>query len=216
MGNGKTSPETGAVAAVEQEELGRHRIVKHAGHASSQVIVCPPCAQSRAFEPQEGDLIEGVNRSQAGIELETVDDPYPVVEPDMLRAQIAMAIDKAALHDALSEELCMAVEKSTLGPIGAADQSTRQAYTRVEQGAAVLRKAPLPFGKVRRRDSRHRPYSPVESAKAHDQSLKLPGFEPAIENELLEREVVLQSAHHDEPIDDRAGTADGKALRRGN
>jgi hypothetical protein len=105
MGDGQPSPETGAIAAVEEEQLGRDFIVQRMCHDPPQIVVYPSRTEPGAFESQERDLIERIYRAQAGIELEAVDHPHTVVEPDMLRAQVAVAVDKTPLRDAFGEEL---------------------------------------------------------------------------------------------------------------
>jgi hypothetical protein len=216
MGNGQTSPETGTVAAVEEEEFGRHFIVQRMSHDPPQVLVCPFPTEPGAFETQERDLIERVYRAQAVAEFEAVDDLHAVVEPDMLGAQVAVTVDETPLRDALSKERRALVEKPALRPIRATDQSPRQYEARIEQGASVLRQARVPFAQVGRRRDRYRLGSPIEPAERHDQPLKPAPVEPALPNKLVERKAVIEPAHHDEPIDDGAGTADCETLRRDN
>ena len=62
-------------------------------------------AQDFAFEVEVGQLVQRVVGPQPCAELQPVDDPYAVVEPDVLGAKVAMGVDDAAGADALGEEL---------------------------------------------------------------------------------------------------------------
>jgi hypothetical protein len=84
MGDGQAGAQRGAVRAVEVEQRGGHVLVEPALDAGLDVSPGPSRAEPFAFEVQVGDLVEGIDGAQAGVELQAVDDPDLGIEPDML------------------------------------------------------------------------------------------------------------------------------------
>jgi hypothetical protein len=78
------------------------------------VFSCPCSAEAVAFEAQECNLIERIDRPQARIEFEAVDDSNWIAEPNVLGAQVAVSVDNAAVAHARGERLSLLGEKSAL------------------------------------------------------------------------------------------------------
>ena len=103
MRNCQARPQRRAVAAIEQKQLLGQPVAQAAHDAAPDVLAGPCGAEPLAFKAQECDLVEWIDRSQARIELQAVDDPDRIAEPDVLGAQVAVAVDDAARADALGQ-----------------------------------------------------------------------------------------------------------------
>lgn len=89
------------------------------------------------FKMQEGYFVERVERAQARIELEAVDDRHRIGQPDVLRSKIAMGIDDAPGPDAGRERLGALGEKAALYTQYPADLEKRQMEARIAEHALV-------------------------------------------------------------------------------
>ena len=92
--------------------LGRGRVRQCAGEAAAEIARKPRAAQPLAFQSEEGKFVERIVGAQIIVEFEAVDDARRVVEPDMLRPQIAMRVDDVAAGRTRREERAAASEKS--------------------------------------------------------------------------------------------------------
>ena len=59
-------------------------------------MICPCSTEPDTFQAQKCDLVEWIDRPQARIELEAIDDSDRLAEPNVLRAQVAVTVDDAA------------------------------------------------------------------------------------------------------------------------
>ena len=101
MGNGQTRTQHRAVTAVEQKQLLGQPIPQAAHDTTRDIFPRPAGAEPIAFKAQERDFIEWIDGPQARVELEAIDDPHRITQPNMLGAQVAVPIDDATLANAL-------------------------------------------------------------------------------------------------------------------
>jgi hypothetical protein len=84
MRDGEPGAQHGAVGPVEVQQRCRGIFVEPALDPHLEVAPGPRRADPLTLQVQIGDLIEGVDRTQARIELQAVDDADRVIEPDVL------------------------------------------------------------------------------------------------------------------------------------
>jgi hypothetical protein len=75
MGNCQPRPQHRTVATIEQEQFLGQPVTQATRDAAPDVFTRPRGTEPIAFEAQEGDLVERVDRPQAGIEFKAIDDP---------------------------------------------------------------------------------------------------------------------------------------------
>jgi hypothetical protein len=139
MRNRQTRPQHGAMATVEEKKLLGEPVTQAAHEAALDVLTCPCGAKPLAFEAQERDLIEWIDRPQARIEFEAVDDPHGIAEPDVLGTQVAVSVDDAALANARRERRCSKEEKPSLDASDPPGEARRQAEAWIKKHAPVIR-----------------------------------------------------------------------------
>ena len=137
MGDRKTRPKHGAAGPIKQEYAVGGIVTQQAGEAPPDGIADPSFAKPLALQVQEGHLIQGVERSQAGIELEAVDDREGFAEPDMFRSEIAMCIDDMPPMNTVGQNLAARIEKPSLDGSDTLDGSSRQVEAAIEQDPPV-------------------------------------------------------------------------------
>ena len=166
-----------AVAAVEGEQLVRQMIAQRMDGAPADMRARPAAAQALAFDAQIGDLVERIDGAQAGIELQAVDDGDLVVEPDVLGAQVAVAVDDCARAHAAGDQLAARAKKAALRAVDAPHQPGRQAEPRIEQHALVVGEAFVPVVQQRRLRDENRAGAPVEGDQRVDHVVELRGVQ---------------------------------------
>ena len=115
MGNGQARPQHRAMATIEEKQFFGQAVAQAACHAAPDVFTGPGSAEPLAFKAQECDLVERVDGSQAGIELQAIDDLDGIAEPDVLRAKVAVPIDDTPVANAPSEDLALSKQESDVG-----------------------------------------------------------------------------------------------------
>ena len=115
------------MASIEQKQLQRQPIAQARHHPSPDIFARPCRAEPLAFDAEKRDLIEGVHCPQPRIELQAVDDPDRIAQPDMLGTQVSMAIDDAAIANALRQHPLLCREKTALYRIDPPDQACGKA-----------------------------------------------------------------------------------------
>ena len=151
---------------------------------------------------------KGIHRPQACVELEAVDDPHLVVEPNVLRAQISMAVDDAVTTHACQQNVSALRHESALNAIDPPDEPGRQIEAGIEQNAAVQSQISRPRGEVGARGKQCRPGPAIKSNERGDQPIQLRGLEAALAHDLLERPSIVEPAHDDQPVDDASLSAE--------
>lgn len=72
-------------------------------HLEPDVSADPSDSEAFASEIEKRDLMQRIHHPQTVIELQAIDDPYGVAQPNMLRAQVAVSINKMPLAHSCGE-----------------------------------------------------------------------------------------------------------------
>lgn len=81
---------------------------------ASQHVADPAAAEPFALQVEEGQFIQCIERPQAGIELQAVDDRKWRGQPDVLGSEIAVPIEYEAMTDPIREQLATLPQKAAL------------------------------------------------------------------------------------------------------
>ena len=213
VGNGQTRTQHRAVTAVEQKQLLGQPIAQAAHDTTRDVFARPAGAEPIAFKAQERDLVEWIDGPQARIELEAVDDPHRIAQPDVLGAQVAVPIDDATLANALGQRPRLLGKEFALRAGNAPDEPRRQPEAGVEQHAPIVRQAFAPVAQMDRRRQENRFCSAIELYERGDEPIELPRFEAILQDGMLERLSLVETSHDHEPVDDRCIATDREPVR---
>ncbi|MDI1343327.1 MAG: hypothetical protein PSV22_04385 [Pseudolabrys sp.] len=211
MRNREPCPQCRAMTTVECEQFLDRPITQHALHPAFYISPDPGRSEPLAFKTEKGDFVERVDHAKPRIELEAIDDPDFVPEPDMFWTQIAMAVDDATPTHARGNEIAAPIQEQALGPIDAADKARLDAEARIEQDAPIIGEAALPVGKMdgrRDKDGRGRA---IKSREGGDQPVELRNLDTPLADHKFEHVALVEALHADEPVDHGSGTADRQA-----
>jgi hypothetical protein len=170
MRDGEPGAQHGAVGPVEVQQRCRGIFVEPALDPHLEVAPGPRRADPLTLQVQIGDLIEGVDRTQARIELQAVDDADRVIEPDVLGPHIPVPVDDAASLNARLQHGAVLGQEAPLGTVNAQDEHRRQAEAGIEQDAAVCSEARRPFGEVCAGGNENGARVPVEAHQSGGQT----------------------------------------------
>jgi hypothetical protein len=132
MRDGEAGAQGGAIGAVEVTEGKGQVLAQPTLDARPDVLARPRGAEPLALEIEVGDLVEGIHHPQARIELQAVDDPDLVIEPDVLGPQVAVPIDDAAAAYPCRQHGAAFGEEAPLQAIDAPDQGGGKSEPRIE------------------------------------------------------------------------------------
>ena len=144
MGDGKAGAERRAIAAVEGGETWRNRIVQPPADALDEIFADGALAKLRAFDGQRFDLVQRVDGPQARVELEPVDDGERLAEEDVLRTEVAVAVDDPPPCRPFEQSRRAFGEKTALSTIDAIELREAEAQCRIDEDAPILRKSRAP------------------------------------------------------------------------
>jgi hypothetical protein len=203
------------MAAIKEIELARDSVGEPARHLAPYVSTDPRSAEAFAFEIEESDLVEGIHHPQAVVELQAIDNAHWVAKPDMLRAQVAMTIDKMAFAYPGGENRRPMREEAAQSLIDTPHKSRRQPQASIEQHATIVRQALPPIGQMPIRGNENRNGSAVEVDECIGELVELPSSNPLRHDRMLEHRSFIEAAHDHKPVDNRALLAtDGKPTSR--
>jgi len=214
VGNGQTRTQHRAVTAVEQKQLLGQSIPQAAHDTTRDIFPRPAGAEPIAFKAQERDLVEWIDGPQARIELEAIDDPHRITQPNMLRAQVAVPIDDATLANALGQRPRLLGKEFGLRTGNAADEPRRQPEARVEQHAPIVRQAFAPVAQMDRGRQKNRLCPAIELYQRGDEPIELPRCEAILQDGMFERLSLVETSHDHEPVDDFCIATDRESVRR--
>ena len=214
MRNGKPCPQGGAVAAIECKQFVRRPVTQSRRNPPADVAPRPPAAEPLALEIEKGDFVERVGGTQGGVELQAVDDARRVAETNMLRPQIAMAIDDAPCPHAVRQQRSAQRQEAALGAVDAADQTGGHGKAWIEQNALIDLQTAFPGDEMHPRRNVDRRCAAIELHQSSHQPIDLPSPQTVLHNGPIEHGKVFEAAHHHEPIDRLSGPADGQPCRR--
>ncbi len=86
MSDRQTRAQHGIEAAVEMEQRLILKLRQSPKNPGAKASARPGCAQPFAFEIEKGDLSQRIERSEARVELQTIDDLKRLAEPHMFGA----------------------------------------------------------------------------------------------------------------------------------
>ncbi len=138
MGDCETCAQGRAMAPVETEEIFGQAILQCGCGAALDMFADPGTPQAFAFDAEEGDLVERIDRPEPRIELQAVDDPHRIGKPNMFGAQIAMPVDDVTVSQAIGDQLRSLLEEPLLGLIDPPDEPGGKAEARVEENPLVI------------------------------------------------------------------------------
>lgn len=125
------------MAAIEEEELAARIVMEDARNTALQVVTDPGRSEPLALKAQVGNLVEWIDHPQLSVEFQAVDDPYPIGEPDVLGAQIAMPVDEAPKTRPPGEGFRPQSKEAPLHALDASDEPRGQTEALVQKNGAV-------------------------------------------------------------------------------
>ena len=84
------------------------------GKAPSQHLANPLASEPFAFQVEEGQLIQSIERPQPGIELQAIYDRKRRVQPDVFGSKISVRIDYEPMADPIREQPAALPEETAL------------------------------------------------------------------------------------------------------
>jgi hypothetical protein len=96
MSNGKSCTHCGAIASIEDEQLFGRIIQERTGYYRADATAARSSAEPATFQVQIGKLFEWIQAAEIRVELETIDDADLIPHPNVLRAQVSMALNNVA------------------------------------------------------------------------------------------------------------------------
>ncbi len=148
MGDRQPRAQHRPMTAVEQKKSAGRIVIQGVRQAPPDPLGCPQTAEAFAFQMQEGDFIERIERPQFWVEFQTVDDRRGLAQPDVLGAKIAVAIDEPPLVNPLKQQGGAFFGKTALYMDDSLHHALRKAEASVEQHAAIVDERLLPRDKI--------------------------------------------------------------------
>ncbi|HEX7565221.1 MAG TPA: hypothetical protein VF396_18525, partial [Bradyrhizobium sp.] len=136
------------MTAVEQKKPAGGIVIQGARQASPDPLGSPQTAEAFAFQMQESDFIERIERPQFWIEFQTVDDCHGLAQPDVLGAKIAMGIDEPPPVNSLKQQDGAFCGKAALNLGDPLHFTLRKTEACVEQDAAIVVNRLLPCNEI--------------------------------------------------------------------
>ena len=108
-----------------------------------------------AFDAEKGDFIERIDCPEFRVEFEAVDDPDGIIDPDVLGAQVSMAVHNITAAGARREQLLFRHKEPALSSVDPAYEPQRECQpglSMAETNCAKWRRENVP-GRVKRKVS---------------------------------------------------------------
>src|SRR5512132_4295165 len=136
------------MAPIEQEQPAGGVVIQGVRQMPPDPLRRPEAAEAFAFQVQEGDFIERVERPQLWIEFQTVDDRDGFAEPNMFGAQVPMCVDKTPRANPPKQQGGAPGGKLALHLCDPLHSTMRKAEAAVEQNAAIVSQGSLPSDNI--------------------------------------------------------------------
>src|ERR1035437_1948402 len=195
MGDRQARAQHRPMAAIKQKKPAGGVVIQCMRQMPPDPLGSPQAAEAFAFQMQESNFIERIERPQFWVEFQTVDDCHGLAQPNMLRAQVSVGIDEPPLANASQQQGRVFHGESALDLRDPLDSALRKAETSIEQDAAVLSKRLLPCDKIvfgLKQDSRR---MRVECAERYREPIDLQGLQPAFAQGCLKPLILLKPTH---------------------
>ena len=141
MGDRQARAQHRPMTPIEQKKPAGGVVIQGERQMSPDPLGSPEAAETFAFQMQEGDFIERIERPQLWVEFQTVDDRHGFAEPDMFGAKVAMGIDETPRANSLKQQGGASGGKSALDLCDPLHRTMRKAEASVEQHAAIVSQA---------------------------------------------------------------------------
>ena len=92
MRYGESRSQRRAVTVIECEKLLGRSVAQDMRHPPPEIVPRPRRAKALTLQCKKRDFIERIIDPKARVEFEAVDDSDLVIQPDMLRSQVAVAV----------------------------------------------------------------------------------------------------------------------------
>ena len=97
MGDRQARPQHCPMTAIEQKKPACSIVIQGTCQIPPDPLGGRQAAEAFAFQMQEGNFIERIERPQFWVEFQAVDDRDGLAQPDVLGTQVAMCIDEPPL-----------------------------------------------------------------------------------------------------------------------
>ncbi|HET8543368.1 MAG TPA: hypothetical protein VFL68_02565 [Pseudolabrys sp.] len=208
MCDGEPSAKRGAVTVIESKKFIGRSVAEQVFQPLPKIASSPGYFEPVAFESKKCDFIERINHAEPGVEFEAVDDSDLVVQPDMLRPQIAVAVHDPAVAQSRDNLLTARLQKTALNCVDLAHQAAGNSKPRIKQDTLVVVEASCPIGQMDGGRQINRRRRAVEKGQSLYQAIKLGRSETPGFYHVVEHEAFVQPLHMHEPVDGYAITAD--------
>ncbi len=123
MGDRQARAQHRPMTAIEQKKPACSIVIQGARQVLPDPLGSPQTAEAFAFQMQESNFIERIERPQFWVEFQAVDDRHGLAQPDMLGAQVSMGIDEPPPVNPLAQQGGGVAWKSGAGPGRSAPRS---------------------------------------------------------------------------------------------
>jgi hypothetical protein len=139
MRNSQTRSQCRAMTTIEEVQFLRQSITQAANYPATDILAYRGSTETFAFKAQECDLVDRIDRSQPGIELQAVNYSDWLAQPDMLRSQIAVPINDFAFANPLRKHSIPPRKKIALHTIHPPDETRRNIEARIQKHLVIVR-----------------------------------------------------------------------------
>src|ERR1019366_2401985 len=113
----------------KQKEPAGGIVIQGACQTPPDPLGSPQAAEAFAFQVQESNSIERIERPQFWVEFQTVDDGHGRAQPNVFRAQVSMCIDEPPRANPFEQQGRAFHEKATLDVCDPLYSALRKAET---------------------------------------------------------------------------------------
>ena len=171
--NGEPGPQRGAVTVIECEKLLDRSVAQDMRHPPPEIIARPLRAKPLTLKREKCDFIERIIDTKARVKFETVNDPDPVIQPDMFRPEIAVTVHDPPVAQARRDLMAIQLQKTTLSLVYLVHEAARNPKPRLKQHALVIVEASCPIGQMDCRRQINRRCRTIKKSQGFDQAIEL-------------------------------------------
>jgi hypothetical protein len=139
----KTRAKHCSIASIEQVQLIGDVLVQSA-HDRAADLAADVRAEMPAFKVEVGQFLDRIDHPKLGVELQAVDNPDLLAEPNVLRTQIAMPVHDPPPPQTVKQNFIMSEEKGVQHSVDVADWARWKLELRLQQYSQVLLQARFP------------------------------------------------------------------------
>jgi hypothetical protein len=205
-------------ATIEKIQVRLDVISQPGLNALDQPVAYIACSESLAFNGEECQLIEWIDGPKPRIELKAVDDADPIVEPNVLRSEITVAVNDPAAPNTIENAFSALREECAQNSVDTTNDVRGHAEPGLQQNAAIVVQQSRPADQFPAARREHRSCMAIELSESLSKGVQLEGEEPVPSDSVLESKALIQAPHDNQPINDltfspdrdsKAGPRDG-------